>query len=269
LMPDRDQDQASQTIVFYLSTFDPKDAQTQAAVLATLTNLNLTNVDFVEVQDRQAREQFNETLLNTRSELRRALDGDVGDEPVFLFSFSVDGSLVRNGSLNAAYTASFFLTDQLEDAFPVSLLGPMELPRLNSLIENTVGTPILGLPTAICFERNTPIARIQLSQDSADLLDQCPDFVLFQSLWQGALDKDLALVGRDTDGYRVPFNTLLITSILPTAFFYFAIILLAIATVCYSKLIRGTNRVKKFFLRAPLAISGFFLGIVLSLTGAI
>ncbi|MEP6149308.1 MAG: hypothetical protein ABJ201_17960, partial [Nisaea sp.] len=80
---------------------------------------------------------------------------------------------------------------------------------------------------------------------------------------------DFALVGRDTDGYRVPFNTLLITSILPTAFFYLAIILLAIVTVCFSKVVRGTNRIKKFFLRAPFAISGALLGAVMSLVGLI
>jgi hypothetical protein len=79
----------------------------------------------------------------------------------------------------------------------------------------------------------------------------------------------MALVGRDTAGYRVPYNTLLITSVLPTAFFYLAILLLAIATVSFSKAVKGTNRVKKFFLRAPLAISGCFLGVVLSLTGLI
>lgn len=269
LMPSRDQGQAEKTIVFYYSTFDPQEAQIQAAVLANLTNLNLTEIDVEGVQDEQKIQEYKETLLGTRSELERALDADAEDGALYLFSFGVDGSVVRNGSLEAAFTASFYLTDQLEDAFPISLLGPMELPSLNSLIADTVGAPISDLATAICFDNKTPVGRLQISQRNADLLERCTDFILFQSIWQGAFDKDLALIGRDTDGYKVPFNTLLITSILPTAFFYVAIMLLAIATVCYSKLIKGTKRVKKFFLRAPLAISGFILGTVLSLTGVI
>ncbi|MEI4195443.1 hypothetical protein [Roseovarius sp. E0-M6] len=67
----------------------------------------------------------------------------------------------------------------------------------------------------------------------------------------------------------MPFTTLLITSILPTAFFYLAIILLAIVAVCFSKVVRGTSRIKKFFLRAPFAISGALLGAVMSLVGLI
>ena len=165
---------------------------------------------------------------------------------MYLLTFGVDGSVVRNGSLEAAYTASFYLADQLEDAFPISLLGPMELPTLNSLIEDAVGTPIPNLPTVICFDNNSPVGRFQISQVNDNLLERCSDFILFQPIWQGSFDKDLTLVGRDTDGYRVPFNTLLITSILPTAFFYMAIMLLAIATVFYSKLIKGTKRMKKF-----------------------
>jgi hypothetical protein len=269
LMPSRDQGQAEQTFALYYSTFDPQDAQIQAAVLANLTNLNLTDMDVEEVQDEQTIEEYKETLLGTRSELQRAVYADAEEGTLYLFSFGVDGSVVRNGSLQAAFTASFYLTDQLEDGFPISLLGPMELPSLNSLIEDTVGTPITDFPTAICFDNNAPVGRFQISQRTVDLLERCTDFILFQFIWQGAFDRELALVGRDTDGYKVPFNTLLITSILPTAFFYVAIMLLAIATVCYSKLIKGTKRVKKFFLRAPLAISGFIFGIVLSLTGVI
>lgn len=268
-MPGRDQGQAEHTLVSYSATFDPRDAQIQAAALANLTNLNLIDVDVEEVQDEKTIQEYRETLLGTRSELLRALDGGVEDGTLYLFSFGVDGAVIRNGSLNEAFTVSFNLTDQLEDAFPISLLGPMELPSLNSLIEGALGTPVLNLPTVICFDNSLPVARFQFSQRTAKLLEQCTDFIFFEPIWQGAFDKDLALVGRDTDGYRVPFNTLLITSILPTAFFYVAIMLLAIATVCYSKLIKGTKRVKKFFLRAPLAISGFILGIVLSLTGVI
>ena len=268
-MPSRDQGQAEETTVLYYSPFDPQKAQIQAAVLANLTKLNLTDMDFEKVQDELTIEEYKETLLGTRSILQRELYPDPEDGTLYLFSFGVDGSVVRNGSLQAAFTESFYLTDQLEDGFPISLVGPMELPSLNFLIKKTVGTAIAGLPTAICFDNNAPVDRFQISQRTADLLERCTDFILFQSIWQGAFDNDLALVGRDTDGYKVPFNTLLITSILPTVFFYVAIMLLAIATLCYSKLIKGTKRVKKFFLRAPLAISGFILGIVLSLTGVI
>lgn len=269
LMPAGDHDSAERTAVYYYSSFDLQDAQLQGAVLVALTSLNLTDIDLTEVQDTQELQQYSEILMETRSELRRLLDGEDERRRMFLLSFGVDGSVVKNGSVDGAYTASFYLTDQLEDGFPASLIGPMELPLLNTIIESSVASPHPGLPTAICFENGAPVSRILISRETFEILEVCQDFVAVELFWANAFDKDLALVGRDTDGYRVPFNTLLITSVLPTAFFYLAIMLLAISTVCFSKVVKSTKRVKKFFLRAPLAISGFLLGVLLSIFGVI
>jgi hypothetical protein len=269
LVSEDDLEDADKTVVYYYSSFDPKDVSQQALILATLPNLNLTNVQLSEVEDEATKLEYSEILLGSQSELERRLDGEHEDRRTLVLSFDVDGSVVRNGSLNAAYTATFFMTDQLEDAFPVSVIGPMELPRLSTLIESSVASPIPSLPTAICFSDGVPVSRMLINKDTTEVLDNCEEFVVFELFWSNAFDKDLALVGRDIAGYRVPYNTLLITSILPTAFFYLAVLLLAIATLCFSKVVKGTNRFKRFFLRAPLAISGFLLGAVLTLTGLI
>lgn len=269
LMPDRDQDSAEQTVVYFYSSFDPQDARLQGAILAALTSLNLTDIDLTEVQDAQEFHEYSATLMRTRSEFQRQLDGEDESRRIFLLSFGVDGSVIKNGSISGAYTASFYLTDQLEDGFPASVLGSMELPPLTTLIESSAASPYPSLTTAICFQNDVPVSRMLISRETVETLNACQDFVAVENFWANAFDKDLALVGRDTDGYRVPFNTLLITSVLPTAFFYLAIMLLAISTVCFSRVVKSTNRVKKFFLRAPLAISGFLLGVILSLTGVI
>ena len=188
---------------------------------------------------------------------------------IILLNFGVDGSVIKNGSVTGAYTASFFLTDRLEDGFPESVLGPMELPLLNTLIESSVAPMYPDSPTAICFENGVPVSRMLINRETIETLDKCQDFVAVEIFWANAFEKDLALAGRETDGYRVPFNTLLITSVLPTAFFYLAIMLLAILTVCFSKVVKSTNRIKKFFLRAPFAISGFLFGVALSFAGVI
>ncbi len=269
LLPDENHDEAKKTLIYYYSTFDPQSGIDQASILTSVSSLNMSNVGFAEISDEDTLEEFSETLDGTRSELDRMLDKDSDERSVFALTFDVDGSVINNGSITGAYTAAFDLTDHLEDGFPASLVGPMELPLLSSLIESAVASPYPPLPTAVCFKDGAPILRLLISDQTIEALNQCEGFVAFELFWSNAFDKELALVGRDISGYRVPYNTLLITSVLPTAFFYLAILLLAIATLCFSKVIKGTNRFKKFFLRAPLAISGFLLGSVLSLTGLI
>jgi hypothetical protein len=269
LMPNRDRENAKNITVYYYSSFDPQDARLQGAILTNLSALNLTNLDLEQVENPQELQEYTETLMRTRSELQRQLNKDSEDRKVFLLSFSVDGSVIEKGSMTGAYTAAFYLTDQLEDAFPLSLLSPLELPLVSTLIEASAASPYPGLNLAICFENGTPVSRMLISEETIEVLNSCQEFVLVENFWVNAFEKDLALIGRDTEGYRVPFNTLLITSVLPTAFFYLAIMLLAITSLCFSKLVKGTNRVKRFFLRAPLSISGLLLGVILSLTGMI
>lgn len=269
LLPEGNHDEAQKIVIYYYSTFDPQSGFDQASILTFVSSLNLSNIGFSEISDEETLGKFSETLNGTRSELERSLDEDSDGRSIYALSFDVDGSVVNNGSITGVYTAAFYLTDHLEDGFPASLFGPMGLPLLSSLIESAITSPYPPLPTAVCFQNGAPILRLLISDQTVETLNQCENFVAFELFWSNAFDKDLALVGRDTSGYRVPYNTLLITSVLPTAFFYLAILLLAIATVCFSKVVKSTNRFKKFFLRAPLAISGFLLGSALSLTGLI
>lgn len=267
----RDNEQEADNILLpYLSTFDPRMAETKVYVFTSLALLNISDIGASVIEDEAEREAYFATLDELKSDLQRQLDGEPDEETGLLkLDFSVDASVFGGGSLSGAYTAAFFLTDQLEDSFPVSVAGPMELPLLSTLIKNAVAAPTSLHATVLCFKDGLPVVRFRLTSATVEALEKCSDFMVVDVFWANRVDGDFALVGRDTDGYRVPFNTLLITSILPTAFFYLAIILLAIVTVCFSKVVRGTNRIKKFFLRAPFAISGALLGAVMSLVGLI
>ena len=269
LFPNHDSSAVEEIVVYFYSSFDPQSAEQQANILATLSALNVSNVRLSEIVDQQKREEYISIYFGTLWNLERQLDGEVEDRRIYSLSFNVDGSKKNYGSIMSAYTVTFNLIDILEDAFPVSLTGSMELLSLSSLIRGAVTAPKPNLPTAICFENGNQVSRVRVADENVEFLNSCADFITFEPLWSLSFDRDLALVGREMAGYRVPFNTLFITSVLPTAFFYLTISLLAIAVVCFSKAIKGTNRVKRFFLRAPLAISGFFFGVVLSLTGLI
>ncbi|WP_158498650.1 hypothetical protein [Martelella endophytica] len=253
----------------YYSTFDPSNPEIQASIIASLASLNISNFDMNQITDERE-------VLNIENQLKQLdqrlyLITDQNDEmrEIYNVTFDVDGSVLKNGSLDPAYTSAFLLADELEDGFPASLIGPIGLPRLSSLIQSVVSPAYNPLPTAICFERRLPIGRMLLSEQGIELISRCEDFITFDFVWVNSLDTDLALVGRNLSPYRIPFNTLLVTSMLPTAFFYLSIILLAIATLLFSKVIRGTNRVKVFFLRAPLSIAGLFLGVLLGAFGLI
>ena len=248
-----------EVVLYYYSTFRPDASVVQAQTLVTLTELNISNLVINETNPEENKNHQNSTenLISIPEYNQKKKD-----EPRLAVSFDVDGSIIRNGSLTGAYTGAFNLTDALEDSFPASILGSAEMPQLSTLVENSVVYPHPNAPVVICYEKNTPIFRIQVYPENVMALNHCENFLLIELFWSNNYDKNLILNGRDTN-YRVPFNTLFITSILPTAFFYFAIVLLAIATLLFTKVIKSTNKCKRFFLRAPLAISGFMLGVVL------
>lgn len=256
--------------VYYWATFDLGPAELKASLLTNLTNFNLSwpKVSVIESGDVYAK--FTEILSDVKTGVQSDISkGDQQTERLVRVDFDVDGSVFHNGSLQSSYTASFHLANQLEDGFPASIAGPLEPPSLSKLILNATTSPIIADPTVVCFEEGIPTTRFFLIEGNYERLNRCNDFAIVELFWSNALDKRFALVGRDVDGYRVPFNTLLITSMLPTAFFYLSTLLLAIASLFYSTVIKGTNRVKQFFLRAPLAISGAILGAVLTLVGLI
>lgn len=270
LLSREDEQEADNILLPYLSTFDPRMAETKVYTFARLALLNISDIDASVIEDEGERKVYFAALDELKSDLQRQLDGEPDDETGLVrLNFSIDASVFGGGSLSGAYTAAFFLTDQLEDSFPASVAAPMELPQLSTLIKNAVAAPTSQDATVLCFKDGLPTLRFKLTSATVEVLGKCSDFMVVDSFWANRIDADFALVGRDTDGYRVPFNTLLITSMLPTASFYLAIILLAIVTVCYSKVVRGTNRIKKLFLRAPFAISGALLGAVMSLVGLI
>lgn len=267
----RDNEQeAEQILLPYLSTFDPRMAETKVYAFTSLSLLNISGMKASVIEDEGERKAYFADLDALKSELQRRIDGEPDDDAGLVrLNFSIDASVFGGGSLHGAYTAAFFLTDQLEDGFPASVAGPMELPQLSTLIKDAFAAPTSEHATVLCFKDGLPTVRFQLTPANVEILETCSDFMVVDSFFAKRVDGDFALVGRDTDGYRVPFNTLLITSILPTALFYLAILLLAIFTVCFSKVVKGTNRIKKFFLRAPFAISGALLGAVMSLVGLI
>jgi hypothetical protein len=267
---------AKRSVIYYYSNFDSSTPTTDAYILSALSNIPVSGLTLTVVKDGDTYQEYRNALGSVTPELSFRDESDDADNipeldtsELLVMDFSANPSVVRNGSINAAYTSSFVLTDNLEDGFPASITQSSELPRLSELIEATVASPINDGPRAICFRDGIPTIRFQITSRTVNYFEDCTEFIVVALYWANRLDKDLALVGRHTQGYRVPFNTLLITSILPTAFFYVSIILLAISTLIFSKAISGTNRIKKFFLRAPLAIAGALLGLFLSLLGLV
>lgn len=252
---------AEYTILQFYSSFDLADHNTRALLIAKLTSLNYQILNLSAIEDEQEIEKFREIFKLAADPLRQVLNRN-GQNFVIL-DFSVNGSIWRDGTINGPYSASFALTDALEDGFPESLTKSFELLSLSRLIRTIMASPILDSLTAVCFEDSRPTLRLLMGANTVNILDKCEEFVMVEHRWVRSLDQNLSLIGRETEGYGVPFNTLLITSILPTAFFYFSIILLFIAVCLYSFLVNRMNRVKKFFLRAPFAISGFLFGVVI------
>ncbi|MEQ9631669.1 MAG: hypothetical protein RLN94_08105 [Roseovarius sp.] len=258
---------AEKLVVYYYSTFDPRDALVRAAVFTGISSQNLTNLEASFVSQPEELRVYKE-LINKMDSF-----ADFGSEDsehkILKLNAEVDGSVFRGGTLTDAYTSAFFMTDMLEDAFPASVLGPTDLQSLSMLIKSAVGSELSQDRIALCFDDGALTKRLRINSSTVEILNSCEQFLTVTSFWATGVNSDLAVVGRDIEGYRAPFNTLFITSILPTTFFYFAIILLAISSLCISKIFSGTNRIKKFFLRAPLAISGLVLGATLSITGLV
>ncbi len=257
--------EANTIFVPYYSSFELTQERQQAEIFAALSTLNIFDITFEHIDDESREEVYRNILSDSRSALANALRSDSADEDLSLMSFHVDGSVIQQGSMSSAYTSAFFMTDQLEDGFPASLIGPLDLPRLSTIIARSIAPLFPPYPIAICFMKDELHSRFYLTSQSAIVLQNCDDFVVLDRIWVQGMDRDLILAGREVEEFRVPYNTLFATSVLPTAFFYFAIILLSVATSIANRVVKGANRAKKYFLRAPLAIAGFMVGLILSI----
>lgn len=211
--------------------------------------------------------------MPTREKIRKQFRLEENVDPIYTvflegdsfttFSSEVDGSVWKDGNANEAYIASFNITDSLEDDFPTSITNSLELLSLSQLIKNTIAPQDLD-NLVYCFDSNESMAPPQPSVDLSAFLEECGDFIMFDHSQLRILDQELSVIGRDIDDYRVLFNSLLITSILPTVFFYLSVTFLAISIALFSGLVNRMSKVKKYFLRAPFSVSGFLLGVIIS-----
>lgn len=267
LLPSDHKQEAEHTIVFFYSSFDLDNPNARALLISKFTSLNFEILEISAIKDEQEQKRFHEIFKLVTDPLVQTFNEN--DQGLTIVKFKVNGSVWQDGNIYETYSASFTLTDLLEDGFPGSLTNSLELLNLSRLIQNTMAAPILDKLTVVCFEDYRPTIRLRIETNTNDVLEKCENFVVVEQTWTTAIDRDLSLIGRKTEGYRVPFNTLLITSLLPTAFFYFCIILLAISVWLFSLVVIKMNRVKKFFLRAPLTVSCFLLGAAISVIGLI
>ncbi|NDW43667.1 hypothetical protein [Ruegeria sp. PrR005] len=274
---DMDAKDHEEVTIYYYSTFKPNAADIQPLLLTTLPRLNVefssgfselnkeNGGTLVELASTQLRDE-----LGYRDTVEPPEDGgeqQEGDARAFeAADFVVDGSVVKASSLSAAYTATFSRTDFLEDAFPVSLSN-LEIVPLTRFVSETASAELGNNPVALCLLENGGAIRILLSSEVIHDFSVCEEVIAVEFIWHWALSRDLSTIGRDLNDRIAPYNTLLITSLLPTFLFYAAIILMAVTTLIYSRAVSQTNRFKRIVLRAPMATAGFILAIPMALLG--
>ena len=264
LIPNDNEQAAEHMTVSYRSNFEPSDLKINFLLLKALGRLDQEeNESYVILE----KERINEI---------REISGMIfPSQPLqwnnIIGKFEADVEINRSRNIYDIYLSSLSTVDELENYFPSSLEGNRGLLNLQDFILRVMHprfmdlavpeiTILDGKPMMFCFDEDQPQVIL--------VLDGCKKFI-FVNGTMFSDRKNVSLIGRNTDGYFIPFNTIFITSILPTTVIYAAIVLLATSIILFSRVIRGMNRVKRFLLRAPMAVSGFVLGVIFSLIGLI
>ncbi|NOD31485.1 hypothetical protein [Ruegeria atlantica] len=267
---DKSAQEYERLVVYYHSTFQPDPAEIQTFLVRAFSKLNVDFPSgFSEINEESDKELLELASRELRADIgfRMPLEGEDEEQRTFeKTEILVDGSVLKTGSLNAAYTATFSRTDFLEDGFPASLLN-LEIVPLSRFVSETAAAELGAFPKAICFLENGATVRISLSAQNKYDFSVCEDVIAVDFLWHWGLSRDLGPLGRGLSERIAPYNTLLITSLLPTFLFYMAIVLMAVTTLVYSVALSHTNRFKRIFLRAPMATAGFVVAIPMSVLG--
>ncbi len=149
----------------------------------------------------------------------------------------------------------------------MTVFGKLGVFPLDRFVADTMSNDLNHSPAAICLLDNGATARFPLTKDTLGFLESCTEFLTVEFIWHRALTREFSTLGRGLNDRIVPYNTLLITSLLPTLAFYGVIVLMAVATLLFSYLLKGTKLFKPHFLRAPLSITCFLLAVPMTLHG--
>jgi hypothetical protein len=257
--------------IYYQSTIDPRQHDLQALIVSSITKLKVTTDGaFEPVPDQEEIELrklvFLEAGLNKY--IRDLETPSEDDLPrIEQLHIQATGRISSLRDLDAAYTSTFSQTDAVEDGFPVSIFGSLELLDLKQLVGDTVLSEADATGIALCIFHNGGVVRFPITPETLDFLENCKDFVTLENIWQWGLTRALGTLNRDLEDRIVPYNTLLITSLLPTFLFYFVVLMMAVATLVFSYILRGARVCKPYFLRSPIAIASFIVAVPLKLLG--
>ncbi|MCB2095794.1 MAG: hypothetical protein KDE11_15445, partial [Rhodobacteraceae bacterium] len=259
--------------VYYDTTLDPRAVDLQTLLLSNISRLQVTQtVDFKEYSGDGEEDlaRFIGVLTRVARWVRFAAELEGDQLPAIEATpLVVSGNISGLGGLDAAYTMTFNQTDALEDGFPASIFGSLEVVELRRFVADTISNERLPAPMAICIFDDGSMTRFNITNESIASLNDCPNFITTEFLWRRSLSMNFSTAGRDLDNRIVPYNTLLITSLLPTLLFYIVILLMAFATFIFSYIIKSTQRLKTYFLRAPLTITCFILAVPLAAFGVL
>lgn len=263
LLPNGNEQFAEHMTIFYYSSFDFTDPEINAVLVKTFGSLKLKESE-VTVMHEEKR------MLELVNIWKRKFPNKPLSRDEKIVTFAANARVKTGDNIFKMYAESFSVVDELENNFPISLGSQMGLLDFPHFIERTVYSefarrgvydrlPRGSNPDIFCFDTKQPtIIKFE---------DGCGKFIDVQN--SDTADRVISLIGRNLEGYFAPFNTLFITSVLPTIIVYLSMILLAVSILLFSYLIKRMARVRTFLFRAPMTVSGFLLGVVSALIGLI
>ncbi len=239
------------------TTMHPEDFDFEKIIMATSTPLNISvKGDFQQVIDEKS-------IKITRDIFKRGEENikDENSPPIEEIVISVNRRILNSRDFDIAYSEAYRQSDALEDGFPMTLIADLGVIYLDDFIADTVASRYEATPIAICLPDNGTWFSFAINKKNIHTLENCTNYITIDYIWEYLLTRNLSIAGRNVENRIVPYNTLLITSLLPTCALYTVIALFAISTRLFSSLLIGTAQVKKYVLRAPLAVASFFVSI--------
>lgn len=268
MLPRADESEYETVAVYYNSTLNPDDVDLQLLILSTISRMDVAVSE--AFQEGPVGEEIRKIIQSETGLGRFVRDAEPLEEElpeVERARLLVNGRIASGMDRRAAYTATYNMADALEDGFPAAVFGNLAVFPLDRFIADTVSSELTRSPVVICLLEDGSSVRFSLTNDTLGYLDDCPEFLTVDFVWHWALTRDFSVLGRNLEDRIVPYNTLLITSLLPTLAFYSVIVLMAVATLLFSYVLKGTKRAKPYFLRAPLSVTCFVLAIPMALFG--
>ncbi len=251
--------------VYYDTTLNPNEVDVEKLIIIASTPMSVSiDGEFQEITGERrlkiARDLATKTGLNRWAREEPQIKEE--DLPqVEEIEVRINRRISSLRDFDVAYSEAYKQSDALEDGFPMALFADLGVIYLDRFMADTISSSYENAPTAICVLENGFWFRFGIDEQNVQLLEDCDNFITLEYRWKYFLTRDLSIAGRDLENKVVPYNTLLITSLLPTATFYFVIVLFAVSTRLFSSLVIGTAQIKKYVLRAPLAVASFFLSI--------